>query len=169
MNDMRHEELMRLSLQRELTPEEESRLEAWLAANPKARAGWNDDRALGRALHLLPDVPVSSNFTARVLEAVELEQRRDRHAAKRSWLRLPWPRVSWGLAAGLLAWAGLFYQYQAIQGGHFAEAVKNVSGDLASLPAPEALEDFDAINHMRQSASGAVAATSDDDLLKAFQ
>ena len=83
MNDVRHEELMRLSWKRKLTPEEESRLEAWLAANPKARTEWNEDRALGRALHSLPDVPISSNFTARVLQAVELEERRGQRAAGR--------------------------------------------------------------------------------------
>lgn len=168
MNDVRHEELMRLSLKRKLTPEEESRLEAWLAANSKARAAWNEDRALGRALHSLPDVPVSSNFTARVLQAVELNERHEQRAAKRSWLRVLWPRVAWGLAAGLLACAGII-EYRVIKGGQFAEAVKNVSGDLAALPAPEALEDFDAINHMRQAAVHSVAVTSDDDLLKAFQ
>ena len=169
MNDVRHEELMRLSLKRELTPEEESRLKAWLAANPEALAAWNEDRALGRALHSLPDVPVASNFTARVLQAVDLEQRREQRAASRSWRRVPWPRVTWGFAAGLIALGGLFYQYRTIQGGHFADAVKNVSGDLAALPAPEALEDFDAINHMRQAAVRSVAVTADNDLLKAFE
>jgi anti-sigma factor RsiW len=169
MNDVRHEELMRLSLKRELTPEEESRLEAWLATNPKARAAWDEDRALGRALHSLPDVPVSSNFTARVLQAVELDERHEQRAAKRFWLQVPWPRVSWGLAAGLLACAGIFYEYRIVQGGHFADAVQKVSSDLAALPTPDALEDFDAINHMRQSAAGSVAVMADADLLKAFQ
>jgi len=170
MNDLRREGLMRLSLKRELTPEEESRLQASFAAHPGARAQWEEDRALGRALQSLPDVSLSSNFTARVLEMVELEGRREQRAAKRrSWLRVPWPRLSWGLAAGLLACAGLFYQYQVIKGGRFAEAVLDVSRDLAALPAPEVLEDFDAINHMRQTAVHSVAVTADDDLLKAFQ
>src|SRR6185503_3548364 len=164
MKDVREEELMRLSLKRELTPEEESCLEAWLAANPKARTAWNEDRALGRALHSLPDVPVSSNFTARVLQAVELDERHEQRATKRSWLRVPWPRVSWGLTAGLLACAGVFYlDYR--KEGQFVEAMKNVSGDLASLPAPEALEDFDAINHMREASVRSVAVTADNDLL----
>jgi anti-sigma factor RsiW len=169
MNDVREEELMRLSLKRELTPEEESRLELWLLAHPEARAAWSEDRALGRALHSLPDVPVSSNFTARVLQAVEFEARQGQLAAKRPWLRVPWPRLSWGLAAGLLACAGIFYEYRVIKGGQFAEAVKDVSRELAALPAPEVLEDFDAINHMRQAAVHSVAVTADDDLLKAFQ
>ena len=167
MNDVR-EELMRLSLKRELTPDEKSRLEAWLAATPEARASWKEDRALGRALRALPDVPVSSNFTALVLQAVELEERHKERAAKRSWRQVLWPRVSWGLAAAVLACAGVF-EYRVIKGGQFAEAVKDVSRELAALPAPNALEDFDAINQMRQSALRSVAVTADDDLLKAFQ
>jgi anti-sigma factor RsiW len=166
MNEVRKEELMRLSLKHELTPEEESRLEACLAADPEARAHWEEDRGLSRALQSLPDVPLSSNFTARVLQTLELEERSER---RRFRLRVPWPRLSWGLAAGLLACAGIFYEYRVIKGGQFAEAVKDVSRELAALPAPEALEDFDAINHMRQAAVHSVAVTADDDLLKAFQ
>ena len=50
MNDVRKDELIRLGMQRELTPEEESRLEGWLAAHPEDRAAWDDERALNRAL-----------------------------------------------------------------------------------------------------------------------
>lgn len=170
MNDVRHDELVRLSLKRELTPEEESRLEAWLAGNPAARAEWEADRALGRALQALPDVPVSSNFTARVLQEVDWEERRAERARGRSSFRSFLPRLGWGLAA-LLACAGLFYQYRAVQNDNrrLAETVKNVSGELAALPAPEVLGDFDAINSMLHASSTPVAARADDDLLRAFQ
>ena len=90
MKEVRNDELVRLSLKAELTPEEESRLEAWLAAHPETRAAWDEDRALGRALQSLPDAPLASNFTARVLQAVDLEEtraERGRRAPEQSWWR----------------------------------------------------------------------------------
>ena len=64
MKETPEDELMRLSLRASWTPEEEARLESLLAASPEARATWEEDCALGQALQSLPDVPLSSNFTA---------------------------------------------------------------------------------------------------------
>src|SRR4051812_4743501 len=96
MNDVRKEELIRLSMQRELTAEEEASLERWLAAHPVARTQWEEERALSRAIHSLPDVPVSSNFSSRVLQALDLEQSGDeRRAEGKNWFRSFLPRLSW--------------------------------------------------------------------------
>ena len=46
---------------------------AHLAAHPEAQADWEAEAGLNDALGRLPDVAVSSNFTARVLQAVERE------------------------------------------------------------------------------------------------
>src|SRR5262245_66668141 len=80
MSDSLYKELLEASWRRKLTPEEETRLQHYLAAHPEAQAEWEDEMALSFHLRQLPDAPLSSNFTARVLEAVELEQRRQERA-----------------------------------------------------------------------------------------
>ena len=61
------------SWRRKLTEAEQAELRAYLAAHPDARADWEMESALNAALTRLPDAPVPSNFTARVLQAVERE------------------------------------------------------------------------------------------------
>lgn len=164
MNDVRKDELIRLAMQRELTPEEESRLESWLASHPETRAQWEEERALSRALQSLPDVPVSSNFTSRVLQAVDLEEAREsRRERGKSWLRLFLPRWRWGVAAALLVSLG-FHEFRTVRRAQFDKQLRIVSGDLAKLPGPEILEDFDAIARLQQ-----VSVTSDEELLAAFK
>lgn len=166
MKEVRNDELVRLSLKAGLTPEEESRLEAWLAAHPEARAAWDEDRALGRALHSLPDAPLASNFTARVLQAVDLEEARAEragHAASRSWLRVFWPRAGWAGVAVLLA-VVVTHETRVARRTQLVRDVAFISQDVAKLPGPEVLEDFDAINQLRQAAAG-----SEDELLLALQ
>ena len=166
MKDMRDDELLRLSLKADLTPEEESRLEAWLAAQPGARAAWDEDRALGRALQSLPDVPLSSNFTARVLQAVEAEEAREergRRAPEHSWLRVFWPRLGWATAAVLLT-VVVVHENRVAKRTQLVRDVAFVSEDAAKLPGPDVLEDFDAINQLRQASAG-----GDDELLIALQ
>ena len=164
MNDMRKDELIRLGMHRELTPEEESRLEGWLAAHPEARAPWEGERALSRALRSLPDMPVSSNFTAGVLQAVELEEAREgRRARSKSRLHLLLPRWRWGVAAALLVSLGV-YELRTVRRAQFDNQLRIVSSDLAKLPGPEILEDFDAIARLQE-----VSVTSDEELLAAFK
>ena len=164
MNDVRKDELIRLGMQRELTPEEESRLEAWLAAHPETRAQWEEERALSRALRSLPDVPVSSNFTARVWQAVDLgEARETRRAHSKSWRHLLLLRWRWGVAAALLISLGLF-ELRTAKRAQFDKQLRMVSSDLARLPGPEVLEDFDAIARLQE-----VSVTSDEELLAAFK
>ncbi len=166
MKEVRNDELVRLSLKAGLTPEEESWLEAWLAAQPEARAAWDEDRALGRALQSLPDAPLSSNFTARVLQAVDLDERRttrEHRAPERSWLSVFWPRLGWATAALLLTGV-VVHENRVAKRTQLVRDVAFVSQDVAKLPAPEVLEDFDVINQLRQASAG-----SDDELLIALQ
>src|SRR5882672_3259954 len=108
MKDVRNDELIRLSLKPVLTPEDEAGLEKILSANPAARGAWEEERALSRAVQSLPDVPLSSNFTARVLQAVDLEEAREERAgSRRGWLHVLWPRLAGGVAAVALAVFGL--------------------------------------------------------------
>jgi anti-sigma factor RsiW len=159
MKDVREDDLFRLSLKPELSPEEESRLEAWLAANPDARSAWEQDRALGRALQSLPDAPVSSNFTARVMQELDLEEARE--SRKQGGWRLFWPRLGWATAAVTLAIFGT-QQFRNIQRTQLAVDAAMVTKDIARLP--DAFRDFDVVESLRQ-----IPPASDDGILIALQ
>ena len=166
MNDSVFEELARLSLKRELTADDRARMEAVLVAHPELRERWDEEAALSATLKAVPDVPVSSNFTSRVLEAIDLDER-DTERQKRtvSWrerLRLFRARIAAGFALAVaLLWGG--YQYHEQQQERTLADVRAFSRELASVPNPEVLMDFDAINQMRQ-----VSAVADDDILVAL-
>jgi hypothetical protein len=155
-------------MRRELTPDEESRLELYFAANPEARSEWEEERALGRALQSLPDAPVSSNFTSRVLQEVELEQAREERQERpaRAWFSRFFPRLGWVTTVALMA--ALILQYRSIRQ---ERTINDVAHDIAGLsremrrsPEPEVLQDFEVIERLRLA-----AAPSDDDLLAALQ
>jgi len=159
MKDVREDDLFRLSMQPELSPVEESKLEAWLAAQPDARAAWEQDRALGRALQSLPDAPVSSNFTARVMQELDLEAARAGRKT-RGW-RLLWRRLGWATAAVALTLFGA-HQFRNTQRTQLASDAALVSKDIAHLP--DAFRDFDLVDSLR-----AITPASDDGILIALQ
>jgi anti-sigma factor RsiW len=146
-NDPIYDHLRELSWRRKLTAAEEAELRAWLAARPEAQPDWDTEASLNAALGRLPDVPVPSNFTARVLQAVEREaavELRQGEPKWQFWRRLRWlPKVAFAtivLAAGLVS----YHQLQAARFAEYAHSVAAVS-DVSSLPSPEILKDFDAI------------------------
>ena len=159
MKDVHEDDLFRLSLQPELSPEEESRLEAWLAAHPDERAAWEQDRALGRALQSLPDAPVSSNFTARVMQELDLAEAREER--KSGGWRFLWPRLGWATAALALAVFGA-QQFRSNQRTQLASDAALVSKDIARLP--DAFRDFDVVESL-----GEITPASDDGILIALQ
>ena len=114
------------------------------------------------ALAEIPDLPVSSNFTARVLDAIEFEERQATRAqgGKGRW-HFPWPRIA--VAAAVLIFAGVSVQrYEA--NSHRLELAKNVAKVAAQpLPSVDALNNFDAIQRMSQP------ARADTELLAALQ
>lgn len=121
------------------------------------------DVRLTDAIGKIPDAPVPSNFTARVMNAVELEEAQ----AERSrgwalnWRRL-WPRVA--VAAAVLIFAGVSIQRYETHSQRTVRAKNSVL--LASLqppPSVEALENLDAIQRMSQTAH------ADGELLAALQ
>jgi len=141
--------LRETSWRRNLTSAEEAELRAWLAANPGTRDDWEVDLALSRVLERLPDVPVPSNFTARVLQSVEIENGAGRRQAESKW-KWMWrpllPRMGFAvvvLAIGFLS----FYEARAAKRTQLARSVATVSG-VASLPSPEVLKDFEAIQRL---------------------
>lgn len=105
---------------------------------------------LRELLARLPDAPVPSNFAARVLQAVELEESR----RPRKWVfhwnwRALLPRVA--VAAIAICFAGFVVRQHEINGQRaaFAKNVALVAG-AKPLPSVEALKNFDAIQRMSQ-------------------
>jgi len=146
-NDLIYQHLRELSWRRKLTGPEQAELRAWLAAHPETQADWETEAGLNAALAGLPDVPMASNFTARVVQAAEREtatQARRPEWNWPGWLRLHWvPKVA--LMATVVS-AGMVscLLIQDAQRKGLAESVVAVSA-VPSLPSPEVLKDFDAI------------------------
>ncbi len=158
--DPLYERLRELSWRRPLTPAEEQELRAWLAAHPEAQAEWETEADLNRALERLPSAPVPSNFTSRVLQAVERESRRTEATPRwKAWLRLRWlPRlalVSMALTAGLIG----YHHWVDVSRVETGRSVSLVAETVA-IPSPEVLAHFDEIHAMTQP------AIADEDLLK---
>lgn len=157
-----HSKLRESSWRRKLTEAEQAELRAWLAANPDARADWEMESALNAALTRLPAAPVPSNFTARVLQAVEREEARPHGWSWRwNWHTLV-PRVAFAVA--MVAFAGLALHHHEIYSQRAALA-RSVAFVTRGQPVPslEALENFDPIRRMSQPQH------ADDELLALMQ
>jgi hypothetical protein len=111
------------------------------------------------------DVPVSNDFTSRVLRAVERADSRE-GAERRPWFAWSWaarwlPRAA--LAAVVVAAGfGSYHQTRVIQRAGLVHGVSAVSG-ISSLPSPEILQDFDAICALNRT------PRPDEDLLKLME
>ncbi len=152
-NDPIYNRLRELSWRRRLTPAEEAELRTWLAAHPEARADWDAESELSAGLARLPDVAVPSNFTARVLQAVEQDAAADMRRPQGKRLSSLWLR--WLPKAALAAFVvcvGMLSlrQVQAVHRKKLVESVEAVSA-VSSLPSPDILKDFDAIRALNPS------------------
>ncbi len=150
MSENEFQNLMEVSWRRPLTSQEERTLKNFLTAHPAARVIWEEDLALNRMVARLPDAPVSTNFTAQVLQAVARETAREvrQKPGIISWLKRNWiPRIA---IAGLFICAGLVsvQEYRAVKRAQLARDVAAVSS-AATFPQGW-LEDFDAINRLSQ-------------------
>lgn len=148
MNESDYNLLREKSWRGKLTPAEEASLRAWLDGHSETEADWELESDLTRALEKLPDVPVPSNFTARVLQAVDREAAASRPRANRlTWLlRSLLPKAA--VAAVVLTVGLLTYHEQTTaKRQELVQGVKVVSG-VSSLPSPEILQDFDTIRQI---------------------
>lgn len=161
-NDAFLSKLRETGWRRNLTEAEQAGLRARLAADPEAGVDWEMESALNAALDRLPNVPVPSNFTARVLQAVEREAARHRGWSWNWNWHVLVPRVAF--AAVVVAFTGLAIHHHEIysQRVAFAKSVALVTGGQP-VPSPEALENFDAIRRMSQPQH------ADDELLALMQ
>ena len=99
----------------------------------------------------LPDVPVASNFTARVMQAIELDERRESRWRLFGWRwRAIIPRTA---AATVIVGLGFFTIYQHeiyVQQVALAKSAALVASQ--PMPSVDALKNFDAIQRMGQTA-----------------
>lgn len=159
MNESEYQALIEASWRRSLTDDEQARLDAWLRVHPEAHNEWEVESALNRLLEQLPEAPVSSNFSARVLQAVERESAAAARRESKSildrlkqWLWRPAPRVAWALlVAGLLGFG--YHQHQTNVRGEMARGL-SVLANVATLSDPAVLQDFEAIKRLGESAPG---------------
>src|SRR5690349_68499 len=82
------------------TATEEAELEVHLAKHPDQRQLWEDELGLNQLLGTLPDHPISSNFTSRVLGAARAHAQNSRTRPSFSY---PWSKAVWGGWAPKLA------------------------------------------------------------------
>ncbi len=154
--------LLELSWRPRLTEAEAAEVRGLLAARPEWRAAWEAEAGLNRALERLPEAPLSSNFTARVLEAVELEASAEARQARAGWrrgLRQPGWVLKLGFAAALVC-AGVvsWHQVQVARRLDALQSMAAVTG-VTSMPSPDVLRDFDAIRALDR------APRADEELL----
>jgi ferric-dicitrate binding protein FerR (iron transport regulator) len=150
MNDPRYDKLLESGWRRPLTAGEAAELRAWLAAHPELQPDWETEAELNQVLEHLPEAPVSTNFTARVLQAAEREaavSRQPRSRWKGMWLSLL-PKAA---VAGVVLGLGLisYERHLTMQRAELARTLAVVS-DLTTVPDPELLKDFETIRHLDQ-------------------
>jgi hypothetical protein len=139
--------LRELSWRRKLTAAEEAELRAFLAAHPQAQADWETEAALGEVLARLPDAPAPSNFTARVMQAVERELADRRRAPRWNWSwRALAPRVAVAMVVAGVGWFG----YQRYEISKRAALARNLVAvfEVRPAPSPDVLADFDPIRRL---------------------
>jgi anti-sigma factor RsiW len=158
--DFQH--LKEISWRRSLSSVEAARMRQFLADHPELQAQWNQEAALDRFLHRLPAAHVSSNFTARVVQAAQRAPVRQgwrfwRLPSRAVWLR----RFALGVAMLCVGFLS-FHGYQMTQRAHAARELANVSR-LAALPPMAWLKDFDTIERLNK------VQVADDELLAALQ
>ena len=107
---------------------------------------------LTAALAKISDVPVATNFTARVLSAIELEEKAAARSQPSVWnWRLFFPRVAVAAVALVFLGIGIQRYEKNLYRQEIAHSVALVAS-AKSLPSVDALQNLDAIQRMSQSA-----------------
>lgn len=170
MNPPELDQLIDLARRRMLSAEEQVRLDQLLAAAPGAWPERDEELALSRLLAGLPDAPLASNFSARVMQAIDLADARAARDAVDTgpnwWPRRWFGRLAWATAA--VAVSGFSWlQYQNWQRAETARSLQVIT-EVASVPSVEALKDFDVIQSFA-SVPPAMDIAGDQELLNALQ
>ena len=147
MNEFDYNLLREKGWRHKLTATEEASVRTWLTQHPESKADWELESHLSDALANLPEAPVPSNFTARVLQAVEREKAVTRPAPNRmTWfLRSFLPKAA--VAAVMLGAGLLYHQHTTAKRAELVQGVKIAAG-VPSLLSPQILQDFDTIRRI---------------------
>jgi|YNPNPStandDraft_1061719.scaffolds.fasta_scaffold03662_8 anti-sigma factor RsiW len=149
MNATAFDKFLAIASRRELTAAEIAELHALLNERPDLKAVWQEEEQLNRLLRKLPEPPVSTNFTARVLERVQKQPVRRPSVSFLAPLRALWQfRYALRLAAVVLLGAVVIGVHQRRAANENA-----LRSWLAALPADglaevELWSDFEAIRHL---------------------
>jgi anti-sigma factor RsiW len=160
-----YQRLHEIGWRRPLTHAEQEELRAWLNAHPEVQADAEADAALNCALAKLPDAPLSSNFTARVLQTIEREPATTGRAAARhasTWWRILLPRVAVAtVIIGIVA--GVYQHHETVKRAELTAAAKSLAtvAAVAPLADPAVLKDFEVIRRMSQADEGLLALSED--------
>ena len=159
--------LREISWRRELTPSEQAELDAWLKSHPEAQGDWERDIALTGTLGRLDQVPVSSNFTSRVLQAIERERVEARGRATpawwRNWLRRPRWIMGGSFAGALLTMGFAIHHHEIVLKRQELAKTMEIVARVQALPNTEVLTNFEAIRLLSQGPQ------PDDQLLALLQ
>ena len=150
MKQPEFENLLQTARERDLTDAELAKLERWLAANPDEQAEWE---ALDRLLVALPDAPVASNFTARVLDEGRRAEVPGPALGQAWWRKLLAPQFSPIQIASAAALAMVVVVgYQSYLNRNRAEMAASLHAvaTIAEM-APGLLSDFEAIEAIEQA------------------
>jgi len=158
-NEPLQNQLRELAWRRKLTDGEKD----GLRAQPEAQAELELESRLSDALARMPDASLPSNFTARVIQAIEREEAHVAKTQKWSWYwRVLVPRFA--VAVAIVGFAGLAYQRHEV--GKRAEFARDIAllAQAQPVPSVEVLKNFDAIQRLSQTTPRA-----DDELLALLQ
>ncbi len=151
MNDPAYNRLRELNWRRRLTDAESAELRKYLAAHPDAKEEWESETELNQLLEQLPEAPpVASNFTARVLQAVEREAAaKSRVMGRPAWWKSIQRWMPKAAMACLMVGLGLFTyeQHQLKTRAAMAKSVAEITA-IVSASNPELLEDFEPIRRL---------------------
>jgi len=172
MNNDELNELRETLRRHDLSRGEWQRLRAQLDGHGVDASAWTEERALTGLLNRLPDAPLPSNFSARVLQALD---RAPASVGMRFRLRSWWARHPAGIqlassAACLLLLLLGYARYQSVRRERMVASVTSVvrsveaASALAELPPVDILQDYDAIQGLSRS-----RVAADEELLVALE
>lgn len=159
MKKRSYEDWIDLHWQRELTPEEVLDWQSFLSNQPEFAEQWELDRRLLSGVRSLSDVPLSNNFTSRVLRSVEYLQPEhvdplpSQVSPSESWLSRFWalPSIRVAGVSALLLTGIAFWQWDP-NAVNLVESVTTIT-EAETVPTVEELQDFDAIHGLAQSSA----------------
>jgi len=151
MNDSAYQRLREEQWRRKLTEAEETELRAYFAAHPEAQEDWESDAELNQLLeHLHQAPPVSSNFTALVLQAVERDSAAAERASGRSVLQYFHRWLPRAAVASLVLGVGVIaYEHHEVNvRAEMARNAARITEIVSASSNPELLQDFEAIRRL---------------------